>query len=70
MKVKLQSQTFLILFASVFLLSSCKTGPSNPYIDSKEKPSTMIQKGNQRQQNKAKKLSKRQLKRTKRNLGY
>jgi hypothetical protein len=47
---------------------SCRTGPHNPYIDSKEKPSGTILKGNQRVQQKAKKLNKRQLRKTKRRL--
>ncbi len=51
------------------LLFSCKAiGPHNPYIDSKEKPSTTIKKSNEEGQKKAKRLSKRQLRKTKRML--
>lgn len=68
MKVKLLSSTPSVFLVSVLMFFSCRTGPHNPYIDSKEKPSGMILKGNQRVQQKAKKLNKRQLRKTKRRL--
>ena len=68
MKVKLFSFLSFIFLVSVLMFYSCRTGPHNPYIDSKEKPSGTILKGNQRVQQKAKKLNTRQLRKTKRRL--
>jgi len=50
------------------IVSCATTGPYNPYLDLKEKPSTTIQKGNQRNEKRAKRLGKRKARRSKKAL--